>query len=279
MTSVRFSRLVQAALIYAILLITAFAVLVPIFWIVMSSLNPGKTLLSTTFFPDRLSLEHYEYLFTKTDFPRWFRNTLKVATGNMLLSTFLVITSAYAFSRFRFPGRRSGLLAMLILQMFPGFMGMVAIYVLLLHVGLLDTLWGLILVYAGGAVPYGTWLAKGYLDGIPRSIEEAAFLDGASHTQVFFHVTLPLTFPILTFVALTNFIGPWMDFILARIVLRSTANKTLALGLFEMVTGRGNTEFTTFAAGAVIIALPITLLSFFLQRFLIEGLTAGANKT
>lgn len=264
--------------IYTILIITAIFVLYPIALIIIGSLNPGDTLLSTTFFPDTITFKHYTYLFQETDFLLWYKNTLKIATANMILSTFLVVTAAYAFSRFRFPGRRKGLMGMLVLQMFPSFMGMIAIYILLLQLGLLDNHWGLILVYAGGSIPYGTWLVKGYFDGLPKSLEDAAKIDGASHTTIFFKIMLPLSYPILTFIALTNFIGPWMDFIFARLVLRSNENKTLAIGLYEMVSGMNNTKFTTFAAGAVLVAIPITLLYLFLQKYLIQGLSSGANK-
>lgn len=129
------------------------------------------------------------------------------------LSTILIITAAYAFSRFRFPGRRYGLMMMLVLQMFPGFMGMIAIYILQQQINLLDNLWGLILVYADGSIPFNAWLVKGYFDGLPRSLEEAAKIDGASNTKVFFRIMLPMSVPILVFVAVSNFIGPWMDFI------------------------------------------------------------------
>jgi arabinogalactan oligomer/maltooligosaccharide transport system permease protein len=162
--------------------------------------------------------------------------------------------------------------------MFPGFMGMIAIYILLLQLNLLDNHWGLILVYAGGSIPFGAWLVKGYFDGLPRSLEEAAKIDGASDVKIFYKIMMPLSKPILIFIAVTNFIGPWMDFIFARLVLRSGEKKTLAVGLFEMVTGRGNSEFTTFAAGAVLVAVPITILFFMFQSQLVDGLKAGANK-
>ncbi len=275
---VKTKETITLVLIYMLLIATAIFALYPIALVLIGSLNPGDTLLSTTFFPKNMTLKHYTYLWNETEFFTWYKNTLKIATANMIISTFLVITAAYAFSRFRFPGRRYGLMSMLILQMFPGFMGMIAIYILLLQIGLLDNHWGLILVYAGGSIPFGTWLVKGYFDGLPRSLEEAAKIDGASHTTVFFKIMMPLSYPILTFVALTNFIGPWMDFIFARLILRSNENKTLAIGLFEMVTGIDKTKFTTFAAGAVLVAVPITLLFIFLQKYLIEGLKAGANK-
>jgi arabinogalactan oligomer/maltooligosaccharide transport system permease protein len=266
------------ALIYLILFITAIFILYPVVFILIGSLNPGQTLFATTLLPDRLTTIHYERLWNETNYVLWYKNTLKIATLNMILSTFLVVLAAYAFSRFRFPGRRQGLMAMLILQMFPSFMGMIAIYILLLQVGLLDNHWGLVLVYAGGAIPFGAWLCKGYFDGLPRSLEEAAKIDGASHTTIFFKVMLPLSYPILVFIALTNFIAPWMDFILARLVLRTSEKKTLAVGLVEMVQGQQNTEFTTFAAGAVLVALPITILFIILQKYMVEGLKAGANK-
>ncbi|MGE0910815.1 sugar ABC transporter permease [Bacillus atrophaeus] len=274
----KFRGNLMITLIYMILAITAILILYPVYWIIIGSLNPGDSLFSTKLLPDSLTLDHFKYLFKETNYLIWYKNTFKIAFFNMIISTFLIVTAAYAFSRFRFPGRKQGLMAMLILQMFPSFMGMIAIYILLLQIGLLDNHWGLILVYAGGSIPFGTWLVKSYFDGLPRSLEEAAKIDGASNITIFFNIMLPLSRPILVFIAVNNFIGPWMDFIFARLVLRSSENKTLAIGLFEFVTGRGNTEFTTFAAGAVLIAIPITVLFITFQKSIVEGLKAGANK-
>lgn len=267
-----------AWLIYLILIATAIAVIYPIYWIVLGAMNPGSSLFRTSILPTGLTLDHFRELFNETDYLLWYRNTLFVAVMNMVLSTVLVVSAAYAFSRFRFPGRRQTLMAMLVLQMFPSFMGMIAIYILLLQMNLLDNLWGLILVYAGGSIPFGAWLVKGYFDAIPKSLEEAARIDGASNFYVFFKVMMPLSVPIVTFVAVNNFIGPWMDFIFARLVLRSSDKYTLAIGLFNMVTGRSNTDFTKFAAGALLVAIPVSLLFLFLQKYIIEGLKAGANK-
>ncbi len=278
MTNMSLGRKVGNALIYVVLILTTVVILYPVIWIVSGSLNPGDSLFTTRFIPESISLVHYQYLFNETDYPLWYWNTFKIAFWNMLLSTILVVTAAYAFSRFRFPGRKQGLMAMLVLQMFPSFMGMIAIYILLLQVNLLDNHWGLILVYAGGSIPFGAWLVKGYFDGIPRSLEEAAKIDGASDVKIFYKIMMPLSTPILVFIAVTNFIGPWMDFIFARLVLRSDEKKTLAVGLFEMITGRANTEFTNFAAGAVLVAVPITILFFIFQDHLVNGLKAGANK-
>lgn len=278
MNGLFFKQKISNALIYIILIITAIIVLYPVVWIITGSLNPGSSLFSTRLIPETFSFDHYVYLFKETNYLIWYKNTLKIAFWNMIISTLLVVSAAYAFSRFRFPGRTQGLMAMLVLQMFPGFMGMIAIYILLLQMGLLDNHWGLILVYAGGSIPFGAWLVKGYFDGLPRSLDEAAKMDGAGHLTIFFKVMLPLSKPIIVFIAINNFIGPWMDFIFARLILRSGEKKTLAVGLFEMVTGQGNTEFTTFAAGAVLVAVPITILFFIFQDHLVEGLKAGANK-
>lgn len=266
-------------LIYILLACATITSVYPILWIVLSSFNPGSALFSTTLIPERFTLNHYSELFIKKDFGLWYMNTLKIAFFTMLLAVALVIITAYALSQFRFKGRRMSLMTMLILQAFPSFMTMIAVFLLLLQLGILDTHLGLILVYAGGAIPGGAWLVKGYFDGIPRSLPEAAKIDGASNATIFIKVMMPMSTPILTFVALSNFIAPWMDFILARLVLRSADKKTLAIGLYEMVSGRMNTEFTMFAAGAVMVAVPITILFIFLQRFMIQGLAEGASKT
>ncbi|MCK2000180.1 sugar ABC transporter permease [[Brevibacterium] frigoritolerans] len=265
-------------ILYAGLILIALSVLIPIVWIIAGSLQPGNTLFSSTMIPKEITFAHYKELFQETDYLLWYKNTLKIALANMVLSTFLVVTCAYAFSRFRFPGRKAGLMTMLILQMFPSFMAMIAIYVLLLQIGLLDSHWGLVLVYAGGSIPFNAWLVKGFFDGLPRSLEEAAKIDGAGHFTIFFKIMMPLSQPVLVFVAINTFIGPWLDFIFARLILTSTENMTLAVGLFNMVTGRGNTQFTMFAAGAVLVAIPITILFMIFQKQLTEGLTSGANK-
>lgn len=278
MNKLNTAQVIKTTLIYIILVLTTFVVLYPIIFVIIGSLNPGQTLFAAKLIPKRLTLLHYDRLFVEKDYLLWYANTLKIAFFTMILSTLLIVMTAYSFSRFRFAGRRQSLMAMLVLQMFPSFMGLIAIYILLLQLNLLDSHWGLIFVYAGGSIPFGAWLCKGYFDGLPRSLEEAAKIDGATHTTIFMRIILPLSLPIVVFIAVTNFIGPWMDFILARLIIRSNDKKTLAIGLYEMVTGQQNTEFTTFAAGAVLVAVPITILFIILQRHMVEGLRAGANK-
>jgi len=264
--------------IYFLLICITINTILPLYFVVIASFNPGNSLFSTKMFPDSLTTSHYRDLFEKKDYAVWYMNTLKIALASMVLTVILVIITSYTLSQFRFRGRKTGLMFMLVMTMFPGFMSMIAIYLLLLQVGLLDTHLGLILVYSGGNIAGFTWLVKGYFDGIPRSIPEAAKIDGAGNATVFTRIMLPMSFPIITFVAVSSFIGPWMDYIFARLVLRTPSKKTLAIGLFEMVTGRQNTEFTMFAAGAILVALPVTILYMSLQKYLIQGISEGASK-
>lgn len=266
-------------LTYATLIVISICCIYPALWVVLSSLRPGTSLYSPTLIPESFTLAHYVSLFTNESFKYgiWYINTLKIATVSMILSTTLVTLSMYALSRFRFKGRKNILTTMLILGMFPGFMSMIAIFILLLQLNLLDTHLALILVYSSGSV-LGGFIVKGFYDTIPRSLDEAARIDGASHMQVFTKIMLPLSRPILTYIALTTFTGAWVDFIFARMVLRSKEQWTLAVGMWDLVNSYQNSNFTLFAAGAVLIAIPITLLFMFLQRFLVHGLTAGASK-
>lgn len=264
--------------VYALLIFMALLVLTPIVWIIGASFNPMSSLLSATAFPENPTVLHYVKLIKETKFVYWYANTLKIALINMAISVVLTSMTSYVFSRFRFKGKRAGLLSILILQMFPSFMGMMATYNILWQLNLLDTHFGLILTYAAGQVPYNTWLVKGYLANIPRSLDEAAKLDGASSLRIFTQIVLPLMKPILIFVALSQFITPWMDFIFPRMILSSPEKKTLAIGLYDMINANTNNNFTTFAAGAILVAVPITILYVCLQKYLIQGVTAGANK-
>lgn len=272
------SRNIRLLFSYLLLILLSFISLYPAVWVIMSSLKTGDSLYMKTIIPEEITFNHYKKLFTETDYPLWYWNTLKISLVTMVLGTLMVLMTSYALSRFRFRGRKQALMTMLVLTMFPGFMGMIAVYVLLLQVKLLDTHLALILVYSTGAIIGGTWVAKGYFDTIPRSLEESAKIDGASNWTIFYRIILPLSKPILTYVALTTFIGPWLDFIFARLVLRTSEKKTLAVGLYEMVSGNTSTKFTMFAAGAVLVAVPITILFVALQRYLIAGMTSGANK-
>ncbi|MNW32325.1 Maltose transport system permease protein MalG [compost metagenome] len=273
---------ISLTLSYLMLIILAIGFLYPALWVVMSSLRVGDSLFSDSLIPKQLTLVHYHDLFIEQSdkqvfFMRWFWNTLKIATTSMVLGTFIQILTAYSISRFRFYGRKTIMSLILILGMFPGFMSMIAIYIILLQLNLLNTPYALILVYTAGAALH-MFVAKGFFDTIPHSLAESAQLDGASHMDVFMKIMLPLSKPMITYISLTTFTGAWVDFIFARLILRSRENWTLAVGLYELVNSYSSTEFTLFAAGAVLSSIPIAILFLFLQRFLIEGITAGANK-
>lgn len=265
-------------LIHVELVIVAAAVLYPLIWIVGSSLGSGKGLANATAIPADPTLDNYVRLFADTDFGRWYLNSLFVALANMTVSVLLSAAAAYVFARLRFRGRKVGLVTMLVLQIFPTFLTAVAIYILYLNIGLLDSLVGLVVASVAVAIPYNIWLLKGYIDGISPSLDEAALIDGASRWQVFTKILLPLMVPMLTFVAVTQFAVPWMDFILPKLLISSPQNYTVAIGLFDMIADQTRNDFTTFAAGAILVAVPITLLYMLLQRFLVSGLSQGGDK-
>ncbi len=271
-------RLLTIIGIYLILMFLAFIVIYPVIWIIGSSFNSGTSLASSKAIPRNFTFDNYKRLFEKTKYWTWYFNTFKIALVNMCASVFLSGTMGFVFARLKFAGKKLGLMSILILQMFPTFMGMIAIYVLFLNFGLLDQPLALVLIYAVGQIPYNTWLIKGYLTNVPLSLDEAAYVDGATKFQTFTKVILPVMSPILTFVAVTQFMAPWFDFILPNFLISSDENRTLAVGLYRMINGQQNNNFTMFAAGSVLVAAPVTILYIFLQKYLIEGLTAGANK-
>ncbi|ELJ9197251.1 sugar ABC transporter permease [Staphylococcus pseudintermedius] len=266
--------------IYGFIAFMFVVILYPLLWTFGISLNPGTTLYGAKMIPDNATFANYIYLLTdeNSQYLTWYKNTLLVASANALFSVIFVTLTSYAFSRYRFVGRKYGLITFLILQMFPVLMAMVAIYILLNTIGLLDSLLGLTLVYIGGSIPMNAFLVKGYFDTIPKELDESAKIDGASHMRIFFQIMLPLAKPILAVVALFNFMGPFMDFILPKILLRSPEKYTFAVGLFNFINHQYANNFTVFAAGAIMIALPISIVFLFLQKYLVSGLTAGATK-
>lgn len=278
-TSQRTIQFVNKTIITIVLTFIAMAVLYPLIYLISAAFAPGNSISSLSIIPfkDGITLEHYRFLFNNTNYMLWFKNTFLIALGTSATTVLTCAIAAYVFSRFRFPFKKSMMLSLLILQIFPSFVGMVAIYVILLRIGGLDTLWGMILIYLAGNIPYNTWLVKSYIDSIPRSLDEAARIDGASNARTFSQIVLPLAKPIIIFLAITSFTGPWMEFIFSKMILRSNANQTLALGLFSFVTDRKN-EFTTFCAGALIIAIPFVIFFILTQRILVTSLSSGALK-
>jgi len=274
LTAVRY--VVLYAFLFSVLLLVAY----PLAFTLSSAFSEsdGLATLSPYPFQGTLSMRQFSRLFSETNYLQWFQNTLKIASANMLLSVCVTTVSAYIFSRFHFPMKRPMLMSMLILQMFPSFAGMIALYVLVWRIGLLNNHLGLILIYAAGTIPYNTWLIKSYLDTIPRSLDEAARVDGAGYFKTFYKIVIPIARPMIVFLAVTSFTGPWMDFIMPRMLLTTDSKKTLAVGLFEMINGRERNYFSMFAAGAVLVALPFMILFAINQQYMTQILSSGAVK-
>ena len=269
---------------HAVGLLTLAFAMVPIVFVVSAALNPLGTLSSSNLVPDGASFANFARLFDDTAFGSWFVNSVVIAATAAFTSVFLSALAAYAFSRRRFRGRRVGLLSLLLIQMFPQFLAIVAIFLIFSTVtdywpaiGF-NTWWGLILLYLGGALGVNTWLMKGFFDTLPRELDESATVDGASHTQVFFRILLPLVAPILAVTGLLAFIGTINEFLIANVFLTDTGSKTLAVGLFGLVAGERNNNFGIFCAGTLLTAIPTVLVFQLLQRYIVEGLTAGAVK-
>lgn len=260
--------LILTYLLIAVLL--AFA-LIPIIYVVGLSFNPGSTLYMDTIFPANPTLDNYKTLLYDTKFPRWYLNTMIAGLFTSLVTLVLSAPTAYAFSRLRFRGRKPFLMVLLVLQMFPGMMAMVAYYVLLNMVGLLDTAAGLVILYSGAAVTGNTWLLKSFYDTVPKALEESAMIDGANRFQVFFKILLPLSYPMLVLVGVFAFAAPFGDFVLSRIVLTRPENYTLALGTYNFIAADFGNNFTVFAASSVLASLPITILYLSLQKTMVSG--------
>jgi len=259
--------------------------LFPVSYIISASLNPLGTVVSTSMIPNAFSLDNYEKLLTtdSTPFLRWAVNSLIVCTIVVFVQLLFSALAAFAFSRFRFKGRRGGLLALLLIQMFPQFLAAVALFTLFTNIGEvvpqvgLNTILGYTLVMCGGALGQ-VWLIKGFFDSIPMSLDEAAMIDGASHVQVFFRIILPLITPILAVCGLLVFVGTIAEFLLASIFLTDNNKKTLATGLYGLLDGDRSNNLGVFAAGAVMTAIPVVLLFLYLQKFIVGGITAGGVK-
>lgn len=256
----------------------------PIFWIILTSFRAEQGSYVSTFFPKGYTLANYIKLFTDRNvlnFPRMFANTLIIAVFTCIISTFFVLSVSYSLSRMRFKLRKPYMNLAMILGLFPGFMAMIAEYYILKALGLTEgsaVRLALIIVYSAGT-GLGFQIAKGYFDTIPRSVDEAAIMDGATQWQVFTRITMPLSKPIIIYTVMTSFITPWVDFIFAKVIVRANADQfTVAIGLWNMLQKEYiNQWYTSFAAGAVIISLPIAILFVYMQKFYVEGMS-GAVK-
>ncbi len=252
-------------------------VLFPASWIFMASFSKGQSFFTTSLFPKTLGLQNYSDLLTQTNFVTWILNSLKICIAVSVIQLVLTSLSAYAFSRMRFPGRRNGLLTLLVLQVFPSSMAVAGYYILIYKFGLSDNILVLIFVLAGGSA-FNIWLLKAYIDAIPKELDEAAFVDGASHFAVFFRIILPLAAPQLAVIFVFSFIATYSEYIISSVFLNSPVNHTLAVGLQTFLTNQFATNWTLFAAAAVLSSIPIMIMFMFMQRFIQNGLAATGIK-
>lgn len=268
--------------IWVLILFTLF----PIYVVITSSFNPTGSLATSELWPKLWSLDNYKVLFTLESVPylTWVKNSMIIASINAVISVFIGAASAFAFSRMRFKGRKFGLQALLLVQVFPSFLALAAIYVMMEHVYTvfpvigLGSLGGLLLIYLGGSMGVNAWLLKGYIDTIPMELDEAARIDGASTFQVYWLIFFPLAAPVLAVTALLSFIGTFNEFVLASLFLQDINSRTVAVGLQQFVGQQFGQNWGPFAAGSLLAAIPLVAIFLSMQRFIIGGLTQGATK-
>jgi arabinogalactan oligomer / maltooligosaccharide transport system permease protein len=292
-SSQKFQRRFSVAIRLVVAMILIIFAIFPVLWIVSASFDPSQSLATqTSLIPSNPSLRNYQRLFGQDPnykfgdlvFQKWVWNSVKVSGISTILSIGITTMAAYAFSRMRFKGRVTMLKGILLIQVFPNLLALVAIYVLIFQVGQiipalgLNTHAGLIMVYLGGSMGMNIWLMKGFLDTIPRDIDESGMVDGASHWQIFWNLILPLLRPILVVIGILSFIGTYNDFLLARILLNDVNQYTLMVGLQIFTSGQFDQKWGVFAAGALIGALPIMIIYLALQDQIVGGLTQGAVK-
>ncbi|MDR2202616.1 MAG: ABC transporter permease subunit [Clostridiales bacterium] len=275
----RAKRIAADAVCEGILIALSVVWLIPVLWIALQGFRGEGGALVSYYFPKTFTFANYAALFTDALFPRWIMNTLTVAVVSCVMSVMLTLMVAYSLSRFKFKQKKFFMNVAMVLGMFPGFMSMIAVYYIFKAIGLDGTLIALVIVYSSGGA-LGFYVAKGYFDTLSLSLDEAAKIDGAKNWQVFFIIILPLARPIIVYTALMAFLAPWTDFIFARVILGTNRESyTVAIGLYDWVsTTRSNLMFTQFAAGSMVVAVPIVLLFIFLQKYYVEGITGGAVK-
>ncbi|NLF66863.1 MAG: sugar ABC transporter permease [Chloroflexi bacterium] len=286
-SSQRGQRRLGSALRYVVAIIAITFALFPVIWVISASVNPSGSLASQELIPDNASLANYRVLLggdPRFPFLRWLWNSFYLATITSILAVFITSLSAYAFSRFRFAGRRNLLLTLFLIQVFPNTLAMVALFLLLVQLGQyipqlgVNSHGGLLLIYLGGVMGINVWLMKGFFDSIPRDIDESAMVDGATHWQIFWQLIFPLVRPILVVVGILTFIGVYGDFLIARVMLTSSAQYTVMVGLWVFIADQFSQNWGTFAAGGLMAAIPIVVIYLFLQDQIVGGLTVGSVK-
>jgi arabinogalactan oligomer / maltooligosaccharide transport system permease protein len=272
-------EVIRTAISHVLLIVFAFIALFPIWQVVNISLRPGDQLLSTSLelIPKNATLQNYVRLFTERDFLRWMGNSALVTATVTVTGVIFASMAGYGFSRFRFIGKKIGLLSLLTTQMFPGTMLLLPMYIMLIKLGLINSYLGIVIVYSATALPFCIWTMKGYYDTIPLSLEEAARIDGCTHFSAFYIVILPLAAPALVITALFSFMSAWSEYIVAAQILQETDLWTLPIGLKSFEASM-STEWGLYGAASIVVMLPVVILFLALSRWLVSGLTLGSVK-
>ncbi|AAK34147.1 TPA: sugar ABC transporter permease [Streptococcus pyogenes] len=277
--SMKRKRFFTQLLTYLYLISLVIVILFPILVTVSSAFRPGNTTAFSFHFDGPWTLSNFKTLFQDTLYLRWYWNTLIVAFFTMLIQVTVITLTGYAYSRYNFFGRKKSLIFFLVVQMVPTMAALTAYFVMAWLFNALNQYWFLILIYVGGGIPMNAWLMKGYFDTVPYDLDESAKLDGSGHFRTFYQIVLPLVRPMIAVQSLWAFMGPFGDFMLAKFLLRAQENYTVAVGLQSFITNDArNPKVTLFAAGAILIAVPISVLFFFLQKNFVSGLTSGGTK-
>lgn len=277
--SMKRKRFFTQLLTYLYLISLVIVILFPILVTVSSAFRPGNTTAFSFHFDGPWTLSNFKTLFQDTLYLRWYWNTLIVAFFTMLIQVTVITLTGYAYSRYNFFGRKKSLIFFLVVQMVPTMAALTAYFVMAWIFNALNQYWFLILIYVGGGIPMNAWLMKGYFDTVPYDLDESAKLDGSGHLRTFYQIVLPLVRPMIAVQSLWAFMGPFGDFMLAKFLLRAQENYTVAVGLQSFITNDArNPKVTLFAAGAILIAVPISVLFFFLQKNFVSGLTSGGTK-
>lgn len=277
--SMKRKRFFTQLLTYLYLISLAMVILFPILVTVSSAFRPGNTTAFSFHFDGPWTLSNFKTLFQDTLYLRWYWNALIVAFFTMLIQVTVITLTGYAYSRYNFFGRKKSLIFFLVVQMVPTMAALTAYFVMAWLFNALNQYWFLILIYVGGGIPMNAWLMKGYFDTVPYDLDESAKLDGSGHFRTFYQIVLPLVRPMIAVQSLWAFMSPFGDFMLAKFLLRAQENYTVAVGLQSFITNDArNPKVTLFAAGAILIAVPISVLFFFLQKNFVSGLTSDGTK-
>ncbi|WP_333564853.1 sugar ABC transporter permease [Streptococcus parasuis] len=276
--SVKFRRRLNHILTYLYLIALSIFIIYPLLITVMSAFKSGNVVAFKLDGSTNFTFDNFLGLFNETLYGTWYLNTLIIATVTMIIQTSIVVLAGYAYSRYNFVARKQSLVFFLIIQMVPTMAALTAFFVMALMLNALNKSWFLIFLYVGGGIPMNAWLMKGYFDTVPISLDESAKLDGAGHFRRLWHIVLPLVRPMIAIQALWAFMGPFGDYILSKFLLREKEFYTVAVGLQTFISDPKNLKISYFAAGAILIALPISILFFFLQKNFVSGLTSGGDK-